>query len=494
MIKSSYFVGGHQYGGGSKKNAEKKWEFIKSPVLGKTESGGRLLIRLSASEDAVQVWKKMVDTVSHANNQFQTVIKIGRPLDVNLGSEEVPVLIYVANPNDTTAIDGIVTTLTSFGCSSSYTVKDSNGNFIRGSQQSSNESPVAKRMKYSMSDIKVVDDEDIESIDWSAVGNSLSMDCVDDIKGTNIADFTGTIDTDTLPGHAAITQADVPMPSISSEKSESYFPRRPDNPENGEDISASDFYKMFVDRTSDQCATELSAPQRSSLWLQARTLCITASDFGGAVGHNAYSSPDDLIQRKLWDTFQGNQATAWGSFCEDLAADAFVAWTRRTFPRAQTILHTENLIKCSSTPWMAVSPDGILESRDASGRVTMDLVEFKCPTKESRLGGKSSHPYSQYPSNVPPYYMDQIQGISGYINHRVGGFRGHQLSSIWFVVWRPSRLWVTKVPIDNTYFTESLYPALERFYFGRLLPAFAHKYNNRLREGEISPNSILRFN
>jgi hypothetical protein len=143
-------------------------------------------------------------------------------------------------------------------------------------------------------------------------------------------------------------------------------------------------------------------------------------------------------------------------------------------------------MKSAATPWMAVSPDGFLERVDASGKRTMELVEFKCPTRESR-GGLNVHPYAHYPGNIPPYYADQIQGISGYLNNNQGGYRGAPLTSIYFVVWRPKRLWVTRVPVDATYYYGTLLPALTSFFFGRMLPAFAHKYNGRLRKGEIVP-------
>lgn len=50
--------------------------------------------------------------------------------------------------------------------------------------------------------------------------------------------------------------------------------------------NASEIYKDFVDRTEAQVLEEMSAPQRSCLWLKARETCITASQFGAAVGNH----------------------------------------------------------------------------------------------------------------------------------------------------------------------------------------------------------------
>lgn len=62
-------------------------------------------------------------------------------------------------------------------------------------------------------------------------------------------------------------------------------------------------------RDWNSCFAEMSAPQRSDLWLLARKNCITASQFGAAVGNNPYSTPDNMLIEKLWKPFEGNDAT-----------------------------------------------------------------------------------------------------------------------------------------------------------------------------------------
>jgi hypothetical protein len=139
---------------------------------------------------------------------------------------------------------------------------------------------------------------------------------------------------------------------------------------------------------------------------------------------------------------------------------------------------------------MAVSPDGFLERMDNGQRI-MELVEFKCPTRDARQSG--SHPYASYPGNIPPYYADQMQGIAGYLNTHLGGYRGVPLTGIYFVVWRPAGMWVTRVQVDAEYYARLLLPALQSFYFSRLLPAFAHKYNGRLESGQTVPMETCKM-
>lgn len=303
----------------------------------------------------------------------------------------------------------------------------------------------------------------------------------------------------TPPEHHGITMQDVPKPTGDRSDridrgdgdTNNAFPMKMPHET---PLTPRDFYAKFVARTPEECAAELAAPQRSAAWLRARSLAITASDFGAAAGHNAYNSPEELLERKLWDSFQGNDATAWGSYCEEFAGHAFSAWYKSAHPAAKrVVLHSENLMKSSSAPWMAVSPDGLLETQGEDGEVKMELVEFKCPVRDGgRDGGRSGHPYAKYAGNVPPYYMDQVQGIAGYLNSTMGGYRGILLSGIWFVVWRPTYMWVTRVMVDPSYYSGTLLPALQSFYFQKLLPAFAHKHNGVLKPGQIIPAEIVQ--
>jgi hypothetical protein len=53
-------------------------------------------------------------------------------------------------------------------------------------------------------------------------------------------------------------------------------------------------------------------------------------------------------------------------------------------------------------------------------------------------------------------------------------------------------MWVTRVPVDAQYYSGQLLPALQSFYFTRLLPAFAHKYNGRLQAGQTMPQEVCQ--
>lgn len=244
-------------------------------------------------------------------------------------------------------------------------------------------------------------------------------------------------------------------------------------------LSAADYYSTFIDRTKEQCEAESQAPQRSKEWKEARKFALTGSDFGSAAGLNPFCSPEELAKKKLWDTFKGNQATKWGSCMEDSAAEAFEEWARTTLD-PQCKLHHFGLLKFKETPWLAVSPDGILEWTN-NGTLQYDLVEFKCPTRTET----EAHPYSKYCADTPPYYKAQMLGIWGYCNSH--GFQ-YPLTDAWFVVWQPKTVWITRHSFTVQEWND-LFDKLKLWFFSKWLPALVWKYEGRLDEGHIQPTT-----
>jgi hypothetical protein len=270
-------------------------------------------------------------------------------------------------------------------------------------------------------------------------------------------------------------------PFVATEEQVAGFPQKTDD----KDITVREYYARFVERTPEDCAREAAAPQRSLEWKEARKYALTGSDFGSASGSNPFCPPQELVSKKLWNSFSGNDATKWGSTCEPLAGEAFLAWAQRALdPEAK--LHSFGLLKWSATPWLAVSPDGVLEwTKDGTRR--FDLVEFKCPTRISTEG----HPYAKYPQDTPPYYRDQMLGIWGLANEH-GGIvidgEPRVLTDSWFVVWQPTTLWVTQHSFDASQWTD-LRVLLRKWYFGRFLPALVWYFGGLLQHGEQAPSS-----
>lgn len=248
------------------------------------------------------------------------------------------------------------------------------------------------------------------------------------------------------------------------------------------DISVKQYFQKYINRTDEECKEEREAPQRSLKWKEARKFCLTASDFGSAVGDNPYCSPDELLKKKLWNSFDGNDATKWGTFSEPKAGEAFLEWAKKTLDQ-NAILHEHGLLKWSKTPYLAVSPDGVLEWKDKEGKTHYDLVEFKCPMKTST----ESHPYNKYENNTPPYYKDQMLGIWGLVNSN-GGIDNHILENVYFVVWQPTTLWITKYSFTMEEY-HTLFLRLKKWYFTKFLPSLVWYYNGYLDDEQTKPVS-----
>jgi putative phage-type endonuclease len=239
---------------------------------------------------------------------------------------------------------------------------------------------------------------------------------------------------------------------------------------------------LFVARTSEECEKELQAPQRSQEWLQARKFSITASQFGTAAGLSPYQTPDELINEKLWNTFEGNAATQWGNLHEKHAKEIFCKFFETKYKNFTFI--EENLMKFSDEPWMAASPDGIVKY-EVDGQTRYDLVEFKCP---AYLRNTQRHPYEKH-GNIPPHYKAQIQGIMGYLNkHTLMNFQ-----RCWFVVWQPHQTWITEDLFSEDYY-KTLHEKLEKWYFTKMLPSFTHQFNGLLIRGTSEPQEEILLN
>ena len=248
-------------------------------------------------------------------------------------------------------------------------------------------------------------------------------------------------------------------------------------------LNPSEFYEKFVKLDKETRDLQANAAQRSELWLNSRKYCITASSFGTVSGNNPYQTPEQFLKEKLWGTFQGNEATRFGTFHEPDAEASFLQWVRNSENSAY--LETKGLLKSVECPWIGVSPDGFLHRENG----TIDLVEYKCPAFKRDT---NEHPYKKYTYNVPTYYMDQIQGIMGYLNSNATELLDCKfMRQAWFVVWQEKRTFVTKVPFDLEYYENSLFPKLRDFYFSKMLPALTHMHNGDLDENEVLPHQSL---
>jgi hypothetical protein len=358
----------------------------------------------------------------------------------------------------------------------------------------------------------------------------------DDDELKPMLDFTTRVFYDEVVYTIETTRPEVPEAAEATvlETAKAAVPEASDSESEADDdssfqITAEDFYNKFVNRTHEQCISELQAPQRSVEWLEARRHCITASSFGAAVGHNKYSSPRSVALDKLWNTFKGNAFTAYGTFHESDAQKSFVnilngplnynlkimyrTYTNGDFTSFQ--LFECGLLKHYKQPWMAVSPDGLLRLNGTNGGLWL-LVEYKCP---ARLRDSSGHPYATSSNNIPDYYFDQMQGIMGLFNKfpdlidgadkivaegskvPIEGPEGQLMErnterlmpAAFFIVWQPRQVHVTRVPYKHEYYANELEPKLENWFFETYLPLAVLKHNGSLVPGTDTTAPVIEI-
>lgn len=195
-----------------------------------------------------------------------------------------------------------------------------------------------------------------------------------------------------------------------------------------------------------------AAEQRSPEWHAARKWRLTGSNFAAALGHNPYTTPEQLVDNMLHGGFTGNEATQWGCDHEDEACAAYEAHMRTQFPDF-AVRHT-GLQIVYDYPFLGVSPDGLCSYWDPDAGVRRQLLlEIKCPYRW--------RPGSFYKDTVPHYYYDQVQGCMGFLD----------LPAADFVVWTPVGMQVNRILFDAEYFEGVLRPGLIDFYERLFYPA-----------------------
>src|SRR5579863_10491578 len=68
--------------------------------------------------------------------------------------------------------------------------------------------------------------------------------------------------------------------------------------------------------------------QASQPWKDARKNRMTGAKAGAAAGHNFFCNHDKLLEEMMYDSFQGNEATAYGQEHEPDAVVVYENWLK----------------------------------------------------------------------------------------------------------------------------------------------------------------------
>ncbi len=208
---------------------------------------------------------------------------------------------------------------------------------------------------------------------------------------------------------------------------------------------------------------------------------MTMSAIGAACGHKqgAYGTRLALLRDMLWPSFEGNDATDYGTTMEASAfalVHALLVQEYRAAGYAEVWLEETGITISRQYPWMAASSDGLFYACGVADgmpapqpAVLRGTIEIKCPFSR----GKQSAFYAQ----TPHEYYDQFQG-TGHLN---------EVDVCKFPVYTPNALRMDHYACDARYFHEVLQPAAERFYMREYLPRAIWKDRGMIEPGDIDP-------
>ena len=264
-------------------------------------------------------------------------------------------------------------------------------------------------------------------------------------------------------------------------------------------------------------------PQGSPEWLCARRGRLTASNFGAAAGRLGRAKQLELLKHMVWPEtaaltgFVARMAQ-YGTDHESVARRIYVAdrasGDNPAYANTALRIYETGLLVSVSHGWLGASPDFVVEeSLDArvpaasppanafhmhdpyviehacghqfylaaatdapappTGPVVVGCGEIKCPAAAVKEFYSAKKQHGRY--GFPDMYYDQTQGAMA-IN-----------SWPWCdaVVYLPDRTQVTRFRRNVRYWSTSLFPALEEFYFQMYLPVL-----ERRLAGLLTPDTL----
>ena len=231
-----------------------------------------------------------------------------------------------------------------------------------------------------------------------------------------------------------------------------------------------EFYQKVICKSKEECEKELSFPQKSVGWLNARSYAITGSDFSSVVCRNPYKSSTKFLAGKVGNGVQEDNKYAgkymqWGVDHEKHADEAFREVLDVTCMSPYRIDYP-TMFKHVDAQWIAASPDGVLTYHDDDGDVCVELLEYKAPAYARH---SPSYPYEKHEGNIPPQYYDQVQGTMWLMRNYDVFPNGRSVKGTYFVVWQPHALSVVYIPYAEEY-ASRLTSSIKKFYEETFLP------------------------
>ena len=233
-------------------------------------------------------------------------------------------------------------------------------------------------------------------------------------------------------------------------------------------------YLTSIKLTQQQAIALTNVDQDGSLnstWQQARRCRLTSSSFGRVAKRR--SKYEKLVESMLYKPPPSTvKALEWGRSHEDIARSCYVNEKVATHGDSYRVV-TTGIHVCMHKPWLAASPDGLVEDPSEPPDRQHGLLEIKCPysarmykpeTACTELNRFCCNLVNGTPTLKKTHdYYYQIQGAL-YITGRP-----------WcdLFIWTPIGTFVERLDYDPT-FWDKAYVKLHKFYHEYLLPELAN--------------------
>jgi len=202
-------------------------------------------------------------------------------------------------------------------------------------------------------------------------------------------------------------------------------------------------------------------PQSDPHWseLKKKHCLLTSSDFGTAIGHNRFTSPDQLadhiagISPKQF-TEENLRVMSLGNKFEPVTR----SWYRQTY---SANVQEVGLAIPKWDPEIGCSIDGEI--------LPNGMIEIKCPesmykpilsyTSALSLGWKAPPSYSDH---IWKTHYAQMQGCMAIMNKQWCDYIVHGLND--------RKIFVQRIPFNQEYWSQTLYPGIRKFIEEKLKP------------------------
>ena len=220
----------------------------------------------------------------------------------------------------------------------------------------------------------------------------------------------------------------------------------------------------------EQCTRQQA---ESEQWKNERRKRLTASRVGGIVKMRKTTKRTKRVQELLYSTFQGNRATAYGTEMEEVSRQEYTLYQRQKGHPNLTV-HTCGLCISVNTPWLAASPDGMVDD-PSNPPQPFGLLEIKNPYSMRQL--------TLNEACISQAFCLKQQQSSGDISYKLKTTHDYYYQiqcqlycadRAWcdFVLRTEKALHVERVFRDYTWWDKQM-PKLHSFYFSAVLPELA---------------------